>query len=379
MLIFFALVLIVYTSVNYYIFRRASQSLSDFPSLRKYFMYFMLFVILSYPIGRTLEGFEFYGFSLPFIWIGSFWLAFMLYIILHLAIIDLLRWVLKNNHYIKSFRSHPHHRFLLFLLVVFISSTVIVGGHLNAISPSFKEIDINIEKEIPGTEKIKIAVVSDIHMSAVIGNQRVKRIVNAINSTAPDLILIPGDIVDQKTGSIIWNKAGEPLKELKSTFGIYGVTGNHEFIGGVEQTSSYIEKHGVKLLRDSYTLTEPGLYIVGREDLTSSRFSEIRRKDLHQLLIGVDKSKPIILLDHQPFFLDSARVNGIDLQLSGHTHHGQLWPTNFITEMIYELSWGYLRKGNTHYYVSSGVGGWGPPVRTGSPSEIVLINLYFRK
>lgn len=92
---------------------------------------------------------------------------------------------------------------------------------------------------------------------------------------------------------------------------------------------------------------------------------------------GVDISHPVILMDHQAFRLEEAESNGIDLQLSGHTHHGQLWPFNFITKKVYELSWGYKKKGKTHYYVSSGVGTWGPPIRTGNRPEIVNIRLRF--
>ena len=95
-------------------------------------------------------------------------------------------------------------------------------------------------------------------------------------------------------------------------------------------------------------------------------------------MLGVDKSLPIILMDHQPFKLDEAVRNGVDVQLSGHTHHGQLWPFHFITKKVYELSWGYKLKGNTHVYVSSGVGTWGPPVRTGNRPEIVHLRLRFR-
>jgi predicted MPP superfamily phosphohydrolase len=120
-------------------------------------------------------------------------------------------------------------------------------------------------------------------------------------------------------------------------------------------------------------------YIIGREDRDKPRFSSRKRKNTEQLLTNLDKSKPLILLDHQPFEMDIKELMGIDLTLSGHTHHGQMWPLNYITKAIYEVSWGYKKKGNTHIYVSSGVGGWGPPVRIGNRPEIVLINLHFAK
>jgi len=126
----------------------------------------------------------------------------------------------------------------------------------------------------------------------------------------------------------------------------------------------------VLVVKNSFT-------IVGREDRSYNRGSARRRKSLEELMKGVDRSLPVILMDHQPFALEEAVSHSVDLQLSGHTHHGQLWPFNFITKRVYELSWGYLKKGATHIYVSCGVGTWGPPVRTGNRPEIVNIKLSF--
>jgi predicted MPP superfamily phosphohydrolase len=125
-------------------------------------------------------------------------------------------------------------------------------------------------------------------------------------------------------------------------------------------------------------LFDDSFYVVGREDLTINQFTNLKRKELSEIVEGIDPSKPMILLDHQPAKLEQAEKNGIDLQLSGHTHNGQLWPFNFITRMVYELSWGYKQKGSTHYYVSSGVGGWGPPIRTVNRPEIISILLNFK-
>ena len=117
--------------------------------------------------------------------------------------------------------------------------------------------------------------------------------------------------------------------------------------------------------------------MIGREDVAMPQFTNKQRKSLNEIVSNLDNNLPKILLDHTPVKLEQAEQNGIDLQLSGHTHHGQIWPANIITNMIYELSWGYLKKGKTHYYVSSGAGTWGPPVRTGSSSEIVNIKVSF--
>jgi len=139
----------------------------------------------------------------------------------------------------------------------------------------------------------------------------------------------------------------------------------------------YAEHLEIKVLRDEYILIDSSFYVIGREDVVMKQFTGKDRKSLEQIINSINSNFPKILLDHTPIKLEQAEKNGIDLQLSGHTHHGQIWPANIITNMIYEVSWGYLKKGKTNYYVTSGAGTWGPPVRTGSKSEIVHIKLKF--
>jgi hypothetical protein len=131
------------------------------------------------------------------------------------------------------------------------------------------------------------------------------------------------------------------------------------------------------MLRDTAVLVNESVYLAGRNDRDSKRFSTKERKDLNSILRDVNFSLPVLMMDHQPFNLQQVADAGVDFQLSGHTHHGQLWPLNYITKAIYEVSWGYKQKNNTHFYVSSGYGGWGPPVRSGNRPEILDIYITF--
>ena len=163
----------------------------------------------------------------------------------------------------------------------------------------------------------------------------------------------------------------------KCNEGLYAITGNHEYIGGVNRTIPYIESKGIRVLKDEIVTLEGGIQLVGRIDRDASRFSGKGPLPLNELMKKADTSKPVILLDHQPFHIDESVNSGVDLQLSGHTHNGQMWPLNYITKMIYDVSYGYLKKSNTHIIVSSGYGLWGPRVRSGSRSEVLLINIKF--
>jgi predicted MPP superfamily phosphohydrolase len=200
-----------------------------------------------------------------------------------------------------------------------------------------------------------------------------------MNSLNPDIILLAGDIVDDKASVLDERGIGESFRKLKAKYGVYSITGNHEFINGVDSCVRFAEKFRIKFLRDGYELIDSSFYVIGREDGSMTQFTGRQRKSLEEIVKDISDNYPKILLDHTPFKLEQAQQNKMDLQISGHTHHGQIWPANLITKMIYEISWGYKKKGNTHYSVSSGAGTWGPPVRTGSSSEIVNIKVKFTK
>jgi hypothetical protein len=252
---------------------------------------------------------------------------------------------------------------------------LLLAGHINALSPKTRTLDLSIPRKNAKVETLNIVVASDIHLGTLVGRKRFDKIVDQINSLKPDIILLPGDIVDEDLGPVIRQNLGEHLRGLTSTFGVFAITGNHEYIGGVEEAVRYLVDHGVTVLRDRVVHIPETLTLVGREDRSMDRFTEETRKPLKDLMTEVDGRVPVILMDHQPFHLEEGETHGVDLQISGHTHHGQLFPLNFVTERVYELSRGYKKKGKTHVVVSSGVGTWGPPVRLGNRPEIVQIRL----
>jgi len=180
--------------------------------------------------------------------------------------------------------------------------------------------------------------------------------------------------VDGNPRPVMQLDLGSELKKIESKYGVFAITGNHEYIGNAETSCAYLEAHGIRMLRDE-AVEIAGIYLVGREDRAAKQFANLERKSLADLLAPLDTSKPIVLLDHTPFHLEEAEQHGVDLQLSGHTHHAQIWPWNYITQRVYEVSWGYKKKGNTHVYVSCGAGTWGPPIRIGNTPEIMAITV----
>jgi predicted MPP superfamily phosphohydrolase len=254
---------------------------------------------------------------------------------------------------------------------------IVFAGYINALNPRVSKLNLDVKKAANGRPSLNIVFASDIHLGTIVGRQRFDKIVVKINELNPDIVLFPGDIVDEDLKPVIKENVGESLRNIIAPLGVYACTGNHEHIGGVEEAFKYLTEHDILVLRDSVIMVNSEFYLIGREDRDAKRFSGRGRKTLEELMIGIYKERPVILMDHQPYNLEEASSNQVDLQISGHTHNGQLWPFNYLTDAIYEVSRGYKKKGNTHIYVSSGVGTWGPPVRTGNRPEIVNIKLNF--
>lgn len=366
----------IYGLANYYIYIRGIQALRPAGIFHAVYVVTFIFLAVSFIASVFLERADIITLGRPMSWIGSFWLAAFVYLFLIVVAIDFLRLM---NHFVPFFPafivSNPSRaaKFAAFD-VVLIAAMLVLFGFINAHIVRVRTLDIPVTKQADKRKTLNIVMASDIHLSSIIGRSRIDQIVEKINSLSPDLVLLPGDIVDGDLNPVIHQNLGESLRKISAPLGVYAVTGNHEYIGGVEKACEYIAEHGVKILRDSSVFIDSSFYIVGREDRSARK-----RYSLKELMENVEKKYPIILMDHQPFHLGEAEANGVDLQLSGHTHHGQMWPFNHITDMVYELAYGYLVKGQTHIYVSSGVGTWGPPIRIAADPEIVNIRMTFNQ
>ncbi|TRX66298.1 metallophosphoesterase [Carboxylicivirga sp. M1479] len=377
--IFLSIILSIHFAVNYYIYHRGIQWLETIPALKNTFRWIMLLLLIAYPAGRFLERIWYSPISNSLHWIGAFWFAGMLYFTLFIFAVDIIRLLNTLIHFLPK-QGTINYTNLKYYTGIILTATcilIIFIGFMNAWHPKINQYNIKIEKHIEGRKQLKIVAASDIHLGTIIGPRKTNKLVQTINSLEPDIILFAGDVVDEDVGPVIRQNLGESLRQLKAPLGVYACTGNHEYIGGADRSVQYLEEHGLTILRDSSILIEDQFYLIGREDKDKSRSGAIR-KSITDLVNHLNKSKPLIMLDHQPFNLDLVEKEAVDLQISGHTHHGQLWPFGYITKRMFEVSRGYKLKGNSHFIVSTGFGTWGPPVRTGNRPEILEINVSFR-
>jgi predicted MPP superfamily phosphohydrolase len=379
MALFFIIFLTVYTAINSYVFIRGWQVISTYPVLKP--IYAVIFILLAYGyvLAKVLYKFLSPIFYDILLGAGAIWFAFLVYFLLSILFIDIIRLFDGWFHFLPSIitENYENAKKITAIVVIALVGLIVFLGNLNKRNIEIRTLEINIPKGDSKLNELNIVMASDIHLSPIDGERLLVRIVDKINSLNPDIVLLAGDIVDDKAKVLEDRGIGESFRKLKSKYGIYSITGNHEFINGVDSCVRYAENFGIKFLRDSYTMIDSSFYLIGRDDTSMTQFTGKRRKTLEEIVKDISGNYPKILLDHTPFKLEQAEQNKMDLQLSGHTHHGQIWPGNIITNMIYELSWGYKKKGNTHYYVSSGAGTWGPPVRIGSSSEVVNIKVKF--
>ena len=237
----------------------------------------------------------------------------------------------------------------------------------------YGNINYNVKRRVPLELKTtkalgkeyKMVLATDLHLGYHNPRKELARWVDMINEEEPDLVLIGGDIIDISVRPLIEENMAEEFKRLNAP--VYAVLGNHEYYSGEPRAKQFYKDAGIHLLVDETAEVDGNIVIVGRNDKTNRG-----RKSLKELMSGVDKSKYVILIDHQPYNLEQAEQEGVDFQLSGHTHRGQVWPISWITDAMYECSWGSHERGNTKYYVSSGLGIWGGKFRIGTQSEYVV-------
>ncbi|WP_233566566.1 metallophosphoesterase [Cohnella endophytica] len=253
-----------------------------------------------------------------------------------------------------------------------------IVGSRNAWSPIVRTYELPIDKSAGenGQREWTVAVASDIHLGNIVGRRHLRRLLKRVNEMQPDLILLPGDVIDDSIEPFIRNRMGELLGQLKAKHGVLAVLGNHEYYGG--HIDSYIEQMnaiGIQVLRDESVKVADAITVVGRKDKTAEGGPFGGREVIGDLLGGLDHNKPIIVLDHQPTKFAEAAEAGADVLLSGHTHRGQFAPNHLFTRRLFELDWGYMRKEAMHVVVSSGFGSWGPAIRIGSRSEIIRLEI----
>lgn len=327
--------------------------------------------------------------------LSTYWLGCLLYLVLIAIVVDIILFAVKKVGLIKP-KFFATRKFYVAkgVGIIALSAVISVYGFVHATNIKTTSYDVHIEKSCKNLDSLKIALIADMHLGYSIGASHTQKMVDAVNAMNPDIIIFAGDFFDNSYDSIEDPDAViEILKGMKSTYGAYACWGNHDVsekilvgftFGGSnvktqdERMYEFLDKANIKILKDEVTLIDDSFYLIGRLDSQKPGSNDGSRLTPVELIEKVDdEDKPIIVMDHQPRQLQELADVGVDIDLSGHTHDGQIFPATVITNIMWENSYGMIKKDNMYSIVTSGVGVYGPFMRVGSDAEVVQVNVTF--
>ncbi len=317
--------------------------------------------------------------AIPVSWVGYVWMGSMFLLLVLLWGGEVARWGWVKYASLMSVDGGRRE----FLAQLLAGGAGVLGlalsgwGVWSAVRPvEVKRVPVRLKKLHPSLSGLKLVQLSDMHVGLTIGRDFVEDVVRKVNDLEPDIVAITGDLIDGSVDEL--GAAITPLGDIRARLGTYFVTGNHEYYSGADSWLEFLRSLGIRPLRNEHVELEKNgesLHIAGVDDWTAHQFGRDHGADVARAMAGRDTSKPVVLLAHQPVQFDEAREHGVDLQLSGHTHGGQIFPFGVLTRLVQPFLSGLHARGDSQIYVSSGTGYWGPPMRIAAPAEITLLEL----
>jgi len=359
-LIFIVIVSSIYFGIHYFVYKCLTRSLVQTPTWQKSLKWFLLFSGLSFFIAMFANRlFNFHVRPLNFYaynWLGVIAVAFFFFLI----------------QFVVS-RIFPSKTKLSAIIALGVIGLISLYSLINGLQfPVVKRITVPLQQLPKDLSGFSIVQLSDVHLEAYKSKKYLAHIIDRVNQLKPDLIVITGDLID---GNVCEDEVFcENLKRFNSTYGTLAITGNHEFYSGLDNFLELAGHANIKVLRSETTTIADQLQFIGLDDDTARQFG-LKSPKLEELIKKIDPNKPLILLYHRPQGFDKAAKLGVDLQLSGHTHAGQIPPMDLLVQFYYKYPYGLYEKDGAYIYTSSGTGTWGPEMRFLSKNEIVYITL----
>ncbi|MFZ1865993.1 MAG: metallophosphoesterase [Polyangiales bacterium] len=317
--------------------------------------------------------------AIPVSWVGYVWMGSMFLLLVLLWGGELARWSWVKYASLVSIDGGRRQ----FLAQILAGTAGAFGlalsgyGVWSAVRPvEVKRVRVRLKKLPESMRGLRLVQLTDMHVGLTIGRDFVLDVVRKVNALEPDIVAITGDLIDGSVEDL--GSAVAPLGEIRAALGTYFVTGNHEYYSGADSWLAFLGGIGIRALRNEHVEVHKNgdsIHLAGVDDWTAHQFGNGHGADMARAMNGRDTSKTVVLLAHQPVQFDEAREHGVDLQISGHTHGGQIFPFGFLTRLVQPFLSGLHRRGESQIYVSSGTGYWGPPMRIAAPSEITLIEL----
>ena len=375
LILFIAVYLSIYGGVHVYGFLKVKQGLvfGFWPGLL--LAGFMVVMVVAPVMVRIAEKFGHFPMAHILAIIGFTWMGFLFVFVSALFFFDVYRFFLSIGRFVFKayFLSITPTAVFSCVVSILIACSVMGYGFFEALNIRLEHVTIKTDKLPKGMDRLRIAQISDVHLGALVGEMRLKRILEKVKTAAPHLLVSTGDLVDGQMDQA--ERLATMLREIEAPHGKYAVTGNHEYYAGLSRSLDFTKKAGFTLLRGE-TRTPPGsIHIAGVDDPAGRTLGAVGSNSESLLLSTLSDDLFILLLKHQPV-VDKNSAYHFDLQLSGHTHNGQIFPFSLLTRLFYSIHPGLTRlREGSFAYVSRGSGTWGPPVRFLSPPEVTLIEI----
>lgn len=393
------IMLLIYLLFCLYVWRHTLYSLDlktcAFPG-RKAVGGIYLFLVCSVFTGKILSDRNLKHF---FTCLGNYWLGFLIYLVFFFFVTDIvliIRKIIKQKNSENNCEFHSRREGFLIVAAVLAASTLfIVYGSIHQKSIIVSDYEIPIDKDGGKYSSLNMILIADLHLGHSIGSDDMEKMVTLINKENPDIVILAGDIFDNDYDALDDPKhLSQILSEIKCRLGVYAVYGNHDvketLVGGFSVEHShkalrdsrmeeFMKESGITVLEDVTVLVDDSFYLTGRLDGEKNGFGSAKRKSIEELTESVDKTKPLFVINHEPDELKEYAGWGVDLLLSGHTHAGQFFPLTLCQPLVWENLWGITKVDDMYSIVTSGVGIYGPPIRVLTDSEIMHVNIKFKK
>ena len=380
MVFFFAVITLVVGGIHYYLWSRLIRAPELGAIWQRRGAFLFLGLALLVPLGMSASRFLPKQLASIAAWTAYGWMGVSVLLLFLLLGSELVRVVIHGYNAVSSAPADPERRLAISRGIAGIVSLAALGaagtGTVSALGQvAWRNVKVPLRRLSPSMSGFRIAQLSDLHIGPTLGKDWLRDVVNHTNAANPDMIVITGDLVDGSVEQLRDQTA--PLADLKAKHGVFFVTGNHEYYSGADEWIAELTRLGIRVLRNEHVAIggADGFDLAGVDDWSSKRFGGDHGPDLARALAGRDESRELVLLAHQPKQIHEAAAKGVGLQLSGHTHGGQIFPWGLFVRLDQPFIAGLDRLQDTMIYVSRGTGFWGPPMRVGAPSEISLLEL----
>ncbi len=371
MIIFLLVFFCLYGGINFYAFSRAINifHFSGIPQV--IIIFIMILLILAPVIVRLIEAVHLETLARTIAYIGYIWMAFVFLFFFLSVTFDITRYLYK----LVGFGPDAVHlNTIAFGLAVFLAFIFVVYGFFDARRIRVKNLEVHAEQTLPNNGKIRIVQISDVHVGIIIREKRLQAILDKVREANPDILVSTGDLLDGEINNVL--PEAELLAAINPKYGKYAIMGNHEYYAGIKRSMEFTRSAGFVILRDE-AVQVAGINIFGADDITGRRLGMTKDNPHFQKSLAERSDNFVLLLKHQPYVNDREKFN---LQISGHTHGGQIFPFGLVTRFFFSHNYGYYELGkNRLLYVSRGTGTWGPPVRLFAPPEITVIDIIGKK